>query len=89
MYLGWLYTGNLNFSETAEQKPLPAYDSNMSSAAYCEANEQIIDAYVLGDMLQDTHFCNAIVDEFIQLAEGAARLPCPQTLNPLWAKLPQ
>lgn len=89
VYLGWLYTGNLDFSATEEQKPIPAYESGVSGPEFRKATKQIMDTYVLGDMLQDAQFCNTLVDEFMQLMEGTELVPSPAETESFWSKLPQ
>lgn len=48
---------------------------------------QLVDACTLGDMLQDTKFCNAVVDEMVVFTEATNSIPHVSQIENLWGKL--
>lgn len=90
VYVGWLYTGRLDLSECVNDNPLPKYKEAMPNDDFAKATLRIVDSYVLGDMLRDSRFANALVDEFARLVEGSNLLPSHENIiSAIWLKLPQ
>ena len=58
-YLGWLYTGHVTVLESRKHK----YGETFSKTKLKKAHRDLIDAYCLGDYLEDSHFRTAVVDE--------------------------
>ena len=47
-----------------------------------------IDCYKLGDMLLDTGFMNAVVDELIRICEKCNTVPSHESVNHAWENIP-
>ena len=65
-YLGWLYTGQLDFKEESDIK----YEKDIDRAKYRKILVNLIDAYAFGDYLQDYLLQNAVVDETLKARDG-------------------
>lgn len=89
VFIGWLHTGVLDFSESAADLSNPEFDESLSYEAYANLCECIADAFAMGDMLQSQRFCNDLVDELVRLIEGAKDLPEVPLLTGMLSMVPQ
>ena len=88
VYQGWLYTGVLDFSTTPTEDCQKQRGLDLTDDAFNEIAQDMADAYVVGDMLRDSGFCNSVVDELISVAETHARLPGNTVASEIWQKVP-
>ena len=89
IYIGWLHTAILDLSKTPDDLPLPQYSEDVPDGIVGNIRTIIVDSYILGDMSQDSEFCNDVVDDFIRLTEEMNSLPDVGALAAIWTKLPQ
>ena len=79
-YVGWLYTGNLDVKATPDTK----YTKAMEPADVEAIQFKLVDAYRLGDYVQDPTFRNAVVDDWKTLTESTEQLFSVAVINRLW-----
>ena len=60
----------------------------MLGGEYTRLSTRLIHSYALGDMLQDESFCNAIVDDMINLTESTHYFLCSRQVQEMWVKVP-
>ncbi len=89
IYTGWLYTGAIDLSTEANERAAPVYSSEIGGQEYTDIAVQLAHCYIQGDMFGDERYCNAVIDEHIQLAEGTRYLPGRPYLYRVWHILPQ
>ena len=86
VYTCWIYTGDVEvLSDSAEAKGPPIqYHQHMNCDTYRRILTLLIHAFSLGDVLQDTTFKNAIVDEFATLSAASHKIPQPPMVDLMW-----
>ncbi|KAK3712640.1 hypothetical protein LTR37_009083 [Vermiconidia calcicola] len=87
-YLYYVYTSEVDVRKAADATSARVYGKEMPDKDAEELSMQLINTYALGDMLQDTCFCNAVVDETVRLVEGTCRIPTVRIIQSLWDKVP-
>jgi hypothetical protein len=65
-YKGWLYTGELDIRKSPDS-PLQGYAESLSKENSIPAFTDLINAYVLGEFLEDAKFRNVAVDQAIKV----------------------
>lgn len=84
VYLGWLYTGQVDLRQDSTGKPcteLKGYES------ISKAFETLVDVYAFGDMIKDASFQNAVVDYARQMLDATHLLPQRTPIHRLYTKL--
>lgn len=88
IYLGWLYTSQIELiqgEDGEEVKYTPELATNIKSEVY----DRLLDAYLLGDFIQDDNFCNAVVDRSLALCFALRMSPGHYSICKLWTRLPK
>lgn len=88
IYVAWLYTSNVDASSELLINQGPKYVTALDNTDRELILERLTDAYLLGDMLQDVKFRNALVDEVMALVEALKWLPDVEALEDTWDRLP-
>jgi hypothetical protein len=87
IYIGWIYAGILDL----QSEPEPPQRSSASKVPNPEvANatfDTLVDAYALGEMVQDAGFRNGLVNELIKAVEGFSVIPSATTVSGMWIKV--
>lgn len=65
VYIGWLYTDEVDIADAEATQDVR------------EDFDLLIACFALGDMLQDVHFMNSVVNRFIKQAEDRGAVPSP------------
>ena len=89
VYLGWLYTGEVDLRTEDDGYPGTAderYGVKISPDECGELMLYLVNAYSLGDLFQDARYCNTVIDDIVRLAEGSGLLPHLALLS---GKVPQ
>ena len=60
----------------------------MSISEYDDLVSRLLNAYVLGDMLLVTRFCNAITDEMVVFIDATRFLPTLGQIHEVWERVP-
>lgn len=92
VYICFLYTNEVDVVSEATEMQLPGakYDKVNTPEASAKVFRCLVSAFILGDMLNDAWFTNAIVDEFVLLSSSCTLIPAQaielawQSLMPQW-----
>lgn len=87
-YIGWLYTNEVDFLEE-DEKNLPWVENDGTPLTQTlKLTKRAIDCYQLGDMVLDTGFSNAVMDELIKICEKCSTVPSYESIDYAWQKVP-
>ena len=89
IYLNWRYLGIVDlWNGEAELRPQSDIDGEKLTSTGTRYN-RLIRSYILGDMLQDTQFCNALISSWFSLVEETKRIPSSDKVNQIFESLPE
>lgn len=88
-YLQWLYTRELVATETPDLHELKTEDRQVRAEAASAIFATLIALGTLADMLMDSAFENAVVDEIIKTKEATEKVPSPAKINIIYANVPR
>ena len=87
IYVGWLYSGNLDVYKDEDPQDLFALPEQVRQDAGAAALFYTMEAYILGDFLDDKSFYNALTDRLITVSATSKVLPSTSIIENRWPKL--
>lgn len=83
-YLQWLYTGELIATEESRRQGLRAIDSNTRLSVAHATFKALAVLGIFGDMIMDSAFENAVVDEIIKTREATVYDPSTAAVRTIY-----
>jgi len=80
VYVGWLYTGELELCHTSTTEVFASNDGKMLRDAYHE----LVKAYALGNFLNDHRVCNTLTDITVRIRKDISA----DIIKAFWEQLP-
>lgn len=87
-YIGWLYTNEVDFLEQDEKKLAWIEKDGTPLTQKLRLTKRAIDCYQLGDMLLDSGFHNAVLDQLINICQKCNTIPSHESINHAWKTIP-
>lgn len=85
VYLGWLFTSKIDIRQDLASN---TYTKDIASDDLDKLYDILIEVYVLGDMLQDASFRNAITDKVLNVIKCTGEDPRQSHVQLLYSKIP-
>lgn len=87
IYLNWRYTGSLDLFDGDPAHGVETASDGLIRQKAGKRWHNLFNAYALGDMLQDSTFCNTLIDAFVLLVDTTGHYPPPSVVNPVFRSL--
>ena len=92
IYSCWIYTGEIDVVSRATDAQLPGvkYDKDIPAEEQWAVFVRLTKAFALGHMLQDIHFTNTLIDEFVAFLKNTSRFRGSEAIALAWnATMPE
>ena len=89
IYLNWRYLGAIDLWDGAPEDRTHVTKEGVTFPVAGCRHTRIVQSYILGDMLVDDKFCNALIDSYFELARETGHKARPDEVNLAFERLSQ
>lgn len=88
-YIHWLYTNDIDLGESVQvcdscQRDALEPDGEGERLCMNRCSQELASMYILGDFLDDTRFCNAVMDVWKKTSRRVRCVPQPSAVEIIW-----